>query len=82
VSGIDPAVDGLLQKINTPAAPSASRWEALRRALHGQRGFELTVAAGSPAGSPAELYLRTQAEALGMVLGMMDEIERIIEEPA
>ena len=78
MSGIDPAVDGLLQKINTPAAPSASRWEALRRALHGQRGFELSVAAGHP----ADGYLRARADALGMVLGMMDEIEHIIEEPA
>ena len=160
MSGIDPAVDGLLQKINTPAAdvweeipseygkaregdpPRAftaglpesecceamspagfcctaiaghegrhvaygehgevcsrwskrpirpavviphicptwadQRWAALRRALDGQRDFEMAVEAGHP----GDLYLRARAEALGMVLGMMDEIEHIIEEPA
>ena len=82
VSGIDPAVDGLLQRINTPAAPAASRWAALRRALDGQREFELAIAAGSAGGSAGDLYLRARAETLAMVLGMMDEIEHIIEEPA
>ena len=78
MSGIDPAVDGLLQKINTPAAAAPSRWAALRRALDGQRDFEMAVEAGHP----GDLYLRARAETLAMVLGMMDEIEHIIEEPA
>ena len=84
MSGIDPAVNGLLQKINTPAAvphvcPSWAemRWAALRRALIDIRDQEQAMAAKHPDGSAPG-----QADAMRRVLVMMDEVEHIIEEPA